>query len=248
MTDEQITYSLQIHSNLPQEGPGSTESTLRALSLIPSLASSPDILDIGCGPGRQTIDLVKATKGNVTALDYFDQYLSQLKESAQQKGYSNSINCVQGSMDNLPFSPNIFDLIWSEGAIYLMGFSEGLKHWRQFLKHEGYIAVTEAVWLQDNPPKPLKAFWDEGYPEMKSIDGNLPLIKNAGYKVIDYFPLPAGDWWQYYNPLKERVSQLKQSGSDELQPYLQSEEYEVELYEQFSSYYGYAFYVMQKTD
>ena len=40
----------ELFSDLPQEGPGSDDLTMKAISLIPDLPASPAILDIGCGP------------------------------------------------------------------------------------------------------------------------------------------------------------------------------------------------------
>ncbi len=47
----------EIHSGLPREGPGDDASTRKAFSMVPSLPASPLILDIGCGPGMQTLEL-----------------------------------------------------------------------------------------------------------------------------------------------------------------------------------------------
>ena len=52
----------EIHNNLSQEEPGSDESTLRALILIPDLNDQSTILDIGCGPGRQTLAMARKVR------------------------------------------------------------------------------------------------------------------------------------------------------------------------------------------
>jgi hypothetical protein len=44
-------------------------------------------------------------------------------------------------MEDLHLEASSLDLIWSEGAIYNMGFEKGLQSWHQFLKTGGYIAV-----------------------------------------------------------------------------------------------------------
>lgn len=54
---------------------------------------------------------------------------------------------VIGSMDKLDFQLNELDLIWSEGAIYNIGFEKGMNYWNNFLKKGGYVAVTEASWF-----------------------------------------------------------------------------------------------------
>lgn len=56
-----IAFFFEIHSNLPREGPGDTESTRRALSMMAGLPERPSILDVGCGPGMQIITVVYST-------------------------------------------------------------------------------------------------------------------------------------------------------------------------------------------
>ena len=60
---------LEVQSGLPRQSPGCDESTLKALSLCPKLPDQPTILDVGCGPGMQTIALAKAVSGQITAVD-----------------------------------------------------------------------------------------------------------------------------------------------------------------------------------
>ena len=45
------------------------------------------------------------------------------------------------------------DLIWSEGAVYTIGFERGINEWYKFLKHGGYIAISEASWFAKNRPR-----------------------------------------------------------------------------------------------
>ena len=51
----------KLHVGLAKQGPGSDESTRRALALVPELPLAPKILDLGCGPGRQSLVLVRET-------------------------------------------------------------------------------------------------------------------------------------------------------------------------------------------
>ncbi len=57
---------------------------------------------------------------------------------------------IVGNMDALPFQEEELDLIWSEGAIYNIGFERGITEWRKFLKPGGYLAVTDASWFTDS--------------------------------------------------------------------------------------------------
>lgn len=49
----------EVHSGLPREGPGDNKSTRKAYMMLGDLPENPRILDIGCGPGMQTVELAK---------------------------------------------------------------------------------------------------------------------------------------------------------------------------------------------
>ena len=48
-----------IHSGLPREGPEDNKSTQRAYRMLKGLPTNSRILDVGCGPGMQTVELAK---------------------------------------------------------------------------------------------------------------------------------------------------------------------------------------------
>jgi ubiquinone/menaquinone biosynthesis C-methylase UbiE len=125
---------LEIYQNLPREAPGDNASTRQAFSLLTNLPPQPKILDIGCGSGMQTIELAKLTNGQITAVDTHQPYLDELQRRALAEGVSDNINPLNQSMFSLDFAPHSFDIVWSEGAIYIMGFETGLKSWQTLPK------------------------------------------------------------------------------------------------------------------
>jgi hypothetical protein len=154
-------------------------------------------------------------------------------------------------MTDMTFAPGTFDVVWSEGALYLMGFINGLKACRTLLRSGGYIAATEVVWLRDDPPDDLRAFWDKEYPDLKTIDANLELIAGLGLDVVGHFVLPQSAWTEnLYAPLMERISVLenKYEGNTEALELLRPLRDEVAMYERYKDYYGYCFFVLRRTD
>ncbi|MEL6180597.1 MAG: class I SAM-dependent methyltransferase [Myxococcota bacterium] len=242
----------EIHHNLPREGPGRDEDTLRALSMIaPHLPKTPRILDIGCGPGMQTIALAKHTDGFVVALDRHPPFLEQLNIRAAQAGVSDRIRTVEGTMTALPFDLGSFDLIWAEGAIYIIGFESGLHRWRSLLKPEGCMAVSELTWHVDDPAPEAKHFWSEAYPAMRNNEDNRRMIVEAGYRELGHFHLPPEAWWTYYyTPIEERIEALRcRYGNDAIALQTLDEECaEIALYRNHHAHYGYTFYTMQRCD
>ena len=131
-----------LFCGLPRQGPGSNDSTKKAFEMIPKL-SNPLILDVGCGCGSQTIQLAKLSKGNVLGLDVCEAFLNELKNKAKSENLDDKVKTVLGSMFEMNFEEKFFDIIWAEGSIYIMGFEEGLKSWKKFLKPNGYMAVSD---------------------------------------------------------------------------------------------------------
>jgi ubiquinone/menaquinone biosynthesis C-methylase UbiE len=239
----------EIHQGLPREGPGNSESTLRALSMLGDIPENPRILDIGCGPGQQTFDLLTSVSGNVTALDFHYPYLRILGDRADDKMMDRQVTCVQADMVSLPFHKRSFDILWAEGSIYIVGFYRGLRMWRRFLKPGGYMVASELTWLQSRTPAMVRAFWEKNYPDMRDVQGNLEQARRAGFCTVGHFTLPESAWWKdYYLHLEKRLSTLVESYSDhpEALDMLREEQKEIDLYRSYSDYYGYVFYVLQK--
>jgi len=243
-----MEFFFEIHKDLPREGPGDSESTRKAFRKLAMLPEQAAILDVGCGPGVQTMDLALISEGTIVAVDTHQPFLDVLQQKINDEGFQDRIKVQNQSMKALEFPPASFDLIWSEGAIYIMGFENGLRAWKPLLKPEGYIVVTEATWLKPNPPAEIREFWQQAYPEMKSLEENLNIIHNCGYYLIDYFVLPETSWTEeYYKPMQDRIEMLRVQYKDDPQKLaiLDEEQIEIQLYNKYSDWYGFVFYIMQ---
>jgi SAM-dependent methyltransferase len=240
----------ELTEGLPRQAPGSPEATLRALGLARGLPERPRILDVGCGPGAQTVELARATGGMIVAVDIRQRFLDELTSRASAAGVLTQITTVNLSMLEMDFATESFDLIWSEGAIYIAGFAAGLAAWRRFLKPGGWLAVTELSWLEPEPPAEAVEFWEREYPGMGTIESNCQAIADAGYVDPDGFVLPEKDWWNYYGPAEQRVAELREkyayNENAALLETLDDAQREYDLFRAFHDAYGYVFYVMRK--
>jgi SAM-dependent methyltransferase len=247
LMDEAVFF--QVYSDLPRQGPGSEASTRRALSLLGELPEEPGILDLGCGPGAQTLALARSLpKARITAVDLHQRYLDELSARAAASGLSNRIGTRCASMDALDFPAGSFDLIWCEGAIYLVGVERALKLWRPLLRPGGRLAFTEISWLVNDPPAEVAEYWQKLYPAIATADANCARCDGAGYRVVDQFALPPEDWYtDYYTPLANRCAQLRQDASPEsgLLQVIEETEEEIRMFERFHTYYGYVFYLLK---
>ena len=252
---QQISMNLEalfiLHCDLPREGPGSDEATREAIRRLrssePKIAQISQVLDVGCGPGKQTLVLAKELQASVTAVDFHEPYLRQLQQAAAAQGLDRLISTRVENMESLSDPEGSIDLIWAEASIYNIGFANGLKLWRPLLRDRGFVVVSEATWLTDHPPTEVLDFWQTEYPAMTNIEGNIKLAKEAGYEVFDHFILPRSGWWdEYYTPLAKRIQQLRPQADETpgLGEVLDEAEREIEICDRFGDAFGYVFYLM----
>ena len=248
MSEKLPEFFWTIHSGLPREGPGDNKSTRRAYRMLKDLPKNPRILDVGCGPGMQTVELAKLSGGQIVALDFHEPFLEQLKESVKKAGVEDRVEAVKGDMRNMKFDDGSFDVIWSEGAIFIIGFEKGLREWRRLLNLGGYVVVSELSWLRQDAPQEAKDYMMQMYPVIKTIEGNVEIIRNSGYRLVGSFVLPSESWWDnYYTPIETKLPSLKARHKDneEVLQVIACEETEIEMFRKYSDYYGYVFYIMQ---
>lgn len=239
----------EVYDHLPRGGPGDTGSTRRALEMAKALPADPQVLDIGCGPGMQTLDLAQALpRARIWAVDNHEPFIRQLQLKTRK--YQGRMVAQTGDMFNLKFPEKTFDLLWSEGAIYNIGFENGLRSWKPLLKSGGYAAVTEAVWLVNNPSEECRRFWQEEYPAMTTLPNCLEMIQTSGYEIAGHFGLPETAWWDhFYTPLLLKVETLKQryrADKDALYV-LEEMEKETEVVKNNWGTFNYVFFVIKNT-
>ncbi len=240
---------IEYHKDNARQGPGSDEATLKPLSYIPSLNNQTKILDIGCGTGGQTITLAKNTAAHITAVDMPSQFLDKLMQRAKEDSLIDRITAKEMLMDNLSFEEGSFDVIWSEGAIYNIGFEKGLTLWKKYLKNDGYIAVSEISWLTDTRPEEIEEYWVNAYSEIDTIEAKLSVIEKCGYMPVAHFALDDKCWIDnYYQPLLENAEAFlrKYDYAPEVREFIDAGKEEAELYNRFKDYYSYVFYVGKK--
>ncbi|KMQ51708.1 Uncharacterized protein CHISP_1465 [Chitinispirillum alkaliphilum] len=246
---EKLLY--ELFETIPQKGPGDLESTVKAFNMVTDLPEEPEILDIGCGEGRQTFDLARITHGQITAVDIFPGFIQKLQNKADKNQYLARIRSVQGDMTDLQFAPDSFDLIWSEGSAYEMGFENALHKWRPLLKPNGSMVLSEIVFFKKNHPQEIADYWANEIPDMKYFADNFSIIEAAGYKLVAYFALPDEAWWtDYYTPVKQKIAEMRSNYQDigEANEFFDAFEKEIKMHQLYSKYYGYGFYILKRIE
>jgi SAM-dependent methyltransferase len=242
----------ELHGGGARQGPGGEAQTRLAMQ-IAGLSPSPDlrIADIGCGTGAATRVLAASLGARVTAVDLVPAFLDRLRAEADAAGLGDRVRTLACPMTSLPFAEGELDAIWSEGAIYNMGFEAGVAAWRRFLKPGGILAVSELTWLTATRPPDLEAHWLSAYSEVDTAAAKMAVLERQGYSPLGYFVLPESCWLEnFYRPMERRFPAFLEANSSSAaaREIVEAEIREIRLYEALGAYFGYGFYIARRTD
>lgn len=247
---DELALLVSLHKDNKRQGPGSEGHTRLALHLsgLKEDSSRLRIADIGCGTGASTLVLASELDADITAVDLFPEFLDTLQKNAIAAGLDRHIHSLNCSMDALPFEPNSLDAIWSEGAIYNIGFETGIKTFQPFLKSGGILAVSEITWLTQNRPEALTKHWHSEYPDIALASEKIRILENNGFILKGYFPLPKSCWTtHYYEPLQHRFQDfLNQNPGNAAPEIIEAHKQEIALYNQYCKHFSYGFYIAEK--
>ncbi len=247
---EEYQFLIDLHKRSKRQGPGGDAETEKAIDLaMLDPSASLRIADIGCGTGSSAMCLAGFLNARITAVDFLQDFLDVLEGRAERMGLSDKVTTLCCSMDNLPFEDEEYDVIWSEGAIYNIGFEKGVKNWKRFLKTGGMMVVSEITWLTTDRPPELQEYWQNEYPEIDTASSKIEIMENNGYSPIAYFVLPEHCWLDnYYRPMQDGFEALlKRNGdSEKAQAIVNAEKKEIALYEKYKTHYSYGVYVARK--
>lgn len=246
----ELDLILDLHLRNARQGPGSASETRRAIELARlDPRERLVVADLGCGTGASSVVLAKTLNAHVIALDFAAPFIDRLRARVSEEGLSDRIEGVVGLMESLPFRDEQFDVIWSEGAIYTIGFGEGLRAWRRCLRPGGVVAVTEMTWTTATRPERVEAHWTAEYPGIATASAKLRIVEEEGYEPLGLFFLPSDCWERnYYEPLRAGFPAFlaRHGHSEPARRIVHAEEAEMSLFREYGAWYGYAFYIARK--
>lgn len=199
--------------------------TKKAFQMLPEL-DNPRILDIGCGSGVPAIELARLCNGQITGIDCNQSLLDIFTQKIKEAGLSDRVCALNCSLFELNFPDEHFDIVWSEGSIFVIGFRKGLKAWRRFIKSNGFLVVHD---------------------EATNIAEKRRHISECGYHLIGDFMLSEDMWWkEYFNPLKKYLHEVREKCSDPaVLSACDTEQKEIDMFKK-DSRNGSIFFIMQK--
>lgn len=197
--DRSLPHLIELYQRLPRGGPGSPESTRRALAAC-ALPADPRAVVMGCGVGQEVVTLAAASDAWIQALDQHAPFLSQLPDAVACAA-RHRVATVHGDLRDPPFEPGSQDLIWAENAVGGIGFARAVQDWRALLKPHGYLVISDTLWTTDTPSALAREHW-QIMPAMSDLPTHLAQARHAGFEIITHFTLPETDWQAWHGPLE----------------------------------------------
>lgn len=189
-------------------------------------------LDVGCGPGALTAQLVERLgTDSVAAIDPSEPFVAATRERFP------GIDVRTGGAEDLPFPDDSFDVALAQLVVHFMGDPvAGLAEMARVTRPRGVVAAC--VWDYEGGTGPLTPFWravrelDPDEPGESGLagarEGHLEeLFDAAGLQRIEPGMLSVvvryasfADWWEPYTfgvgPAGDYVAALDERGREEL--------------------------------
>jgi SAM-dependent methyltransferase len=184
-------------------------STLLApqMATFVGVAGGQRVLDVGCGPGALTTELVRRLgSASVTAVDPSEQFVHAARERLP------GVNVEVASAEHLPFPDLSFDAVLAQLVVHFMDDSvAGLAEMARVTRAQGVVAAC--VWDHAGGRGPLGTFWDAARVLDPAVDdesglagareGHLEeLLEAVGLREIEATALEVSvehrtfdDWW-----------------------------------------------------
>ncbi len=207
---DDLKLLIDFHVTAHRQGPGDAMQTRRAIELAGlSGLRNLRVADIGCATGASAMVLAQDLGWQIVAVDSLPEFLEALRSRAEQADLADRITTVNASMERLPFEAESLDAIWAEGGIYNMGFENGARQGRRFLRRGDILAVSELTWLTASRPAELEDHRRTQCAEVGTASSKLAVLERSGYAPIGYFVLPERCWLDAcYRPMQQRLPAL----------------------------------------
>lgn len=180
------------------------------LADLAGLTGGQRVLDVGCGPGALTAELVtRVGAAAVSAVDPSEPFV----DAARSR--NPGVQVVRASADALPFPDRTFDAALAQLVVHFMPDPvAGLAEMARVTRRDGVVAAC--VWDHGGGHGPLRVFWEaarELDPEVEdesqlagAREGHLAeLFAAAGLRAVEAATLSASlehptfdEWWEPY--------------------------------------------------
>lgn len=242
MTDPPAAL-FRLFAAMPRQGPGDDAITTALFEryAIPG----GRVLDLGCGTGASALALARAG-ARVTGVDIHPPFLDALAAQAAAEGLGSRVETRCADMLKTGFADNAFDVVWSEGAAYAVGFDAALSEALRLARPGGLIAMSDCVWFRPDPVDAVRAHWAAGYPGMRSPGTTLEAASSLGLHFLHAEKVPFRIWETgFYAPLEAAMARCAGDDDPEMQAVIAEQRAEIALHREHRDVFGYVHFVWE---
>jgi ubiquinone/menaquinone biosynthesis C-methylase UbiE len=179
----EIERWLASQASLQPRGPASLFDLIAEIGL----SSTSRVIDVGCGEGNYTCELVKRFGCYVVALDPIESNLEETRCRVQTEGLTARVTVQKGQMETLPFADGEFSLVWCRGVIvHLPALAPALVECRRVLTPGGLMMLQTGFATARLEPNEADAlcrrlgfFWNS-----LQRDQVEAAIEGAGFRIL----------------------------------------------------------------
>ena len=194
----------------------------------------------GCGPGADLETFAQLLpEARITGIELFPHLAEEAR--ARLAGHPN----VRVEAADMAALAGPADLIWSAGALYFLGVTEGLSAWRPALAQGGAVAFSEPV-LLGGPRDVADRFWSD-YPAISDMAGLQERVEAADFMIVGTRLVTGAAWTAYYAPLEARIAALRPDAGPQLAPVLDATAQEIALWRSAPEQIAYALLIVCPT-
>ncbi|KNF08251.1 methylase involved in ubiquinone/menaquinone biosynthesis [Gottschalkia purinilytica] len=143
-------------------------------------------LDIGCGGGK-TVNIIANKVDKAYGLDYSEVSVDSAKEYNEEFIEEDKVEIIQGSVETLPFEENSIDIVTAIETVYFWpDLQQNFKEVYRVLNKDGKFIVINEAYMDDKNKDKNKELENVGNMKILSPDELEALMKNAGFKKVEY--------------------------------------------------------------
>ena len=156
------------------------------------------ILDVGCGGGRTISKLANAApEGKVYGVDYSEESVAASKRTNARSIEAGKIEVHHGSVSQLPFQDNMFDLVTAvETHFWWSNLPGDMREVFRVVKPGGKLVIIAEVYKGANTTvsKLAEKYAQHTGMKLLSVDEHRELFANAGFSDVQIFEQPNKGW------------------------------------------------------
>jgi SAM-dependent methyltransferase len=160
-----------------------------------ALPAGATILDLGCGEGRQSIELARRFGVDVVGVDPVARHIELAREAAGDL----NVRFERGAAESIPLDDDSVDLVWCREMTYFPELKEMFAECRRVLRPGGNVLIYQHFATDRMEPREAEWMWSQHGVSAQNADPQWmeASATGAGFEIERKIEL-RGEFGEYY--------------------------------------------------